>query len=106
MADSIDSRKSSSLRNDSPQSIPLADLEGELKLSSLSIMSAKSLQSIKSYHGSMKVQNYISESFLVFILTHFRQYVHCSAAAAAVKPLNLEFFVTYKIFSSLAERSE
>lgn len=56
---SIASRKSSaSLRNDTPQSIPLADLESELKLSNLSIMSTKSIQSIKSYHGSMKnVQN-------------------------------------------------
>ena len=56
MADSINSGKSSSLRNDTPQSIPLADLEGELKLSSLSIMSTKTMQSIKSYHGSMKVR--------------------------------------------------
>lgn len=45
----------SSPRNDTPQSIPLADLDNELKISDLSLVSAKSLQSIKSYHGSIKV---------------------------------------------------
>ena len=45
-----------SARNDTPQSIPLADLDGELKLSSLSIASAKSWQSIKSYSSSIKVR--------------------------------------------------
>ena len=47
--------KSGRLRDQTPQSIPLADLEGELRISSLSIMTAKSMQSIQSYHGSMKV---------------------------------------------------
>jgi len=46
-----------SARNDTPQSIPLADLDGELKLSSLSIASAKSWQSIKSYSSSIKGYN-------------------------------------------------
>jgi len=56
---SIDSGSEKSvLRDQTPQSIPLADLEGELRISSLSIMTAKSMQSIKSYHGSMKnIQN-------------------------------------------------
>jgi len=50
--------KSRRLRDQTPQSIPLADLEGELRISSLSIMTAKSMQSIQSYHGSMKnIQN-------------------------------------------------
>jgi len=43
-----------STRNETPQSIPLADLDGELKLSSLSIASSKSWQSIKSYSSSIK----------------------------------------------------
>ena len=46
-----------STRNETPQSIPLADLDGELKLSSLSIASSKSWQSIKSYSSSIKVKN-------------------------------------------------
>ena len=45
-----------SLKRDTPQSIPLADLENELKLSELSLMSTKSYQSIKSYNGSIKVK--------------------------------------------------
>merc|ERR1712004_895902 len=50
--------KSGRLRDQTPQSIPLADLEGELRISSLSIMTAKSMQSIQSYHGSIKnIQN-------------------------------------------------
>jgi hypothetical protein len=39
----------------SPRSIPLADLNGELQLSSMSLTSSKSLQSIKSYGSSVKV---------------------------------------------------
>ena len=46
----------STLRNDTPQSIPLADLDGELKLSTQSISSLKSSQSIKSYCSSIKVK--------------------------------------------------
>lgn len=46
-----------SARNETPQSIPLADLDGELKLSSLSIASSKSWQSIKSYNSSIKGYN-------------------------------------------------
>ena len=70
---SIDSGSEKSvLRDQTPQSIPLADLEGELRISSLSIMTAKSMQSIKSYHGSMKVTPLpLKKSFpQVFILTH------------------------------------
>lgn len=47
----------STLRNDTPQSIPLADLDGELKLSTQSISSLKSSQSIKSYCSSIKGLN-------------------------------------------------
>jgi len=39
---------------DTPRSIPLADLDGELKLSNLSLASSRSLQSIKSYSASVK----------------------------------------------------
>lgn len=52
---SINSEK---LRNDTPQSIPLADLDGEMQISNLSLASSKSysksLQSIQSYNGSIK----------------------------------------------------
>ena len=55
---SINSEK---LRNDTPQSIPLADLDGEMQISNLSLASSKSysksLQSIQSYNGSIKVRN-------------------------------------------------
>jgi len=48
----------SKLRNDTPQSIPLADLDGEMQISNLSLASSKSysksLQSIQSYNGSIK----------------------------------------------------
>lgn len=44
--------------NDTPQSIPLADLDGELTLSTQSISSLKSSQSIKSYCSSIKGLNY------------------------------------------------
>ena len=51
----------SKLRNDTPQSIPLADLDGEMQISNLSLASSKSysksLQSIQSYNGSIKVRN-------------------------------------------------
>ena len=55
---SIDkSMDNSTLRDniDTPQSIPLADLDGELMLSTQSISSLKSSQSIKSYCSSIKV---------------------------------------------------
>ena len=42
-------------RNYTPDSIPLADLDDELKISDLSLISHKSYQSIKSYSGSIKV---------------------------------------------------
>jgi len=57
---SIDkSMDNSTLRDniDTPQSIPLADLDGELMLSTQSISSLKSSQSIKSYCSSIKGLN-------------------------------------------------
>ena len=65
---SINSEK---LRNDTPQSIPLADLDGEMQISNLSLASSKSysksLQSIQSYNGSIKVRNFQIHIFLEYV---------------------------------------
>ena len=63
---SINSEK---LRNDTPQSIPLADLDGEMQISNLSLASSKSysksLQSIQSYNGSIKVRNNVIPTIIL-----------------------------------------
>ena len=65
---SINSEK---LRNDTPQSIPLADLDGEMQISNLSLASSKSysksLQSIQSYNGSIKVRNFLDSNFSMYL---------------------------------------